>query len=74
MLKDVSELLGLAVIGIFVIVGIAVLTALPVMYMWNYLMPVIFGLKEIDFTQALLLSALCSTLFKSSPSTSSNKK
>ena len=74
MLKDVSELLGLAVIGIFVIVGIAVLTALPVMWMWNYLMPVIFGLKEIDFTQALLLSALCSTLFKSSPSTSSNKK
>ena len=73
MLKDVSELLGLAVIGIFVIVGIAVLTALPVMWMWNYLMPVIFGLKEIDFTQALLLSALCSTLFKSSPSTSSKK-
>ena len=73
MLKDVSELLVLAVIGIFVIVGIAVLTALPVMWMWNYLMPVIFGLKEIDFTQALLLSALCSTLFKSSPSTSSKK-
>ena len=73
MLKDVSELIGLAVIGVVFIVVIAVFTALPVMYMWNYLMPVLFGLKEIDFTQALILSALCSTLFKSSPSTSSKK-
>ena len=73
MLKDISEMVGLAVIGILVLVGIAILTALPVMYMWNYLMPSIFGLKEIDFTQALILSALCSTLFKSSPSTSSKK-
>ena len=73
MLEDVSKLLGFAVLGAVFIVVVAIFTALPVMYMWNYLMPVLFGLKEIDFTQALLLSVLCSTLFKSSPSTSSKK-
>lgn len=34
------------------------------MMMWNYLMPVIFGLIEIDFHQALGLILLTQVLFK----------
>ena len=44
----------------------AVLIALPVMWLWDYVMPALFGLKEITFLQALCLSFLCSLLFKSS--------
>ena len=49
-------------------IGLAVLWALPVMWLWDYLMPTLFGLKEITFCQALALGVLCSLLFKSSSS------
>ena len=72
-MKDFAEILGLLVMGVFGIILIAVLTALPVMWMWNYLMPDLFGLKTIDFWQALVLSGLCGTLFKPNSSSSSKK-
>ena len=59
----------LIVVGIVVI--ISVLSALPVMLLWNWLMPEIFGLVQIDFWQALGLTMLCSLLFKSSHTSSS---
>jgi protein-S-isoprenylcysteine O-methyltransferase Ste14 len=70
MLENIVKIVGLVVVGVVVIIIGAVLTAFPVMLMWNYLMPVVFGLKTISFGQALILSLLCSTLFKSSPSSS----
>ncbi len=51
---------------------IALLMALPIMLLWNWLMPEIFELTEINFWQALGLSLLSSFLFKSSSSSSSN--
>lgn len=74
MLEDFAKVVGFVVVGCMVIVAAAVLTAFPVMVMWNYLMPAIFGLGTIDFWQALILSALCSTLFKSSTSSSKDEK
>ena len=53
------------IIGFIVVVT---LTALPVMLLWNVLMPELFGLKTIDFWQALALSCLCSLLFQNSKS------
>lgn len=49
-----------------VIVGIAliaVVVALPVMLLWNILMPEIFGIKEVSFWQALGLNLLCGFLW-----------
>lgn len=52
-------------IGFIVIIAIVcALVAFPVMWLWNWLMPMIFGLVEINFAQALGLSLLCSFLFK----------
>lgn len=54
-----------------IVAGIAViciLIAFPVMLLWNWLMPEIFGLIEISFWQALGLCFLSSALFKSSSS------
>jgi hypothetical protein len=57
-----------AVIGLVVVA--AVLMALPTMWLWNWLMPTIFGLIKIGFWQALGLNLLAGILFKSSSSSS----
>ena len=38
--------------------------ALPIMLLWNCLVPTIFGLIEISYWQALGLSVLCNLLFR----------
>lgn len=69
-MDNFSKFLGYFVLFVVAIAGSAVLAAFPVMWMWNAVVPELFGLKAIGFFQALILSALCSTLFKSSPSSS----
>ena len=58
------------VIALFVTsVALAVLwsaiLALPVMWLWDAVIPSIFGLQEITWGQAWCLSLLCNFLFKS---------
>ncbi len=43
----------------------ALLTALPVFLLWNWLMPEIFGVKTISLLQALGLNFLCGILLRS---------
>jgi hypothetical protein len=66
-MTKVTELVLAVVIGLAVY---AVLAALPVMWLWNWLFPEIFGLQTITFWQALGLLVLCGALFKSSSSSS----
>lgn len=54
-LKIISMILAMLIIG--------VLLALPVMLLWNLVMPQLFGLNNITFLQALWLSLLCRFLF-----------
>ena len=56
------------VVGVVVLIGI--LSALPVMLLWNWLMPEIFNLPTLTLWQALGVSFLSSILFKSSVSSS----
>ncbi|MGL1893094.1 MAG: hypothetical protein OCD02_15785 [Spirochaetaceae bacterium] len=53
------------VIG-FIILGISLLAGfgLVVMLLWNWLVPEIFGLKQLSFLEAWGLFILCSILFK----------
>ena len=54
------------VIGVLIAIVIgSLLIAFPVMWLWNYVMPDLFGLIKIGFWQALALSVLCGFLFKS---------
>lgn len=55
-------------VSFFVFVLIALIIALPVMYLWNAVMPDVFGMIEINFLQALYISLLSSLLFKSNTS------
>lgn len=45
--------------------AVAILMALPTMWLWNYLMPDLFSTPEIGFLQALALNTMSSILFKS---------
>ena len=58
-------LLGLAIIGIT-----GLILGFPIMWLWNWLMPMLFGIPTITFWQALGLYLLFSVLFKNSTSSS----
>lgn len=51
--------------------AVSLLTAYPVMLLWNWLLPSIFDGPTINFWEALGITLLCSLLFK--PASSSKK-
>jgi hypothetical protein len=62
-MNDFSEAIGTIFGVILLLIVLCVLLTLPVMWLWNWLMPLIFGLIKITFWQALGLSLLCACLF-----------
>jgi len=52
------------IVGFLVVLGL--LIALPIMWLWNWLCPVLFGLPVVTFWQALGLFALLRCLFPQS--------
>ena len=68
-MEKLNKLLGKVIIAGFIILVIASILALPLKWLWNWLMPILFELPKITFWQALGISMLSSILFKSSNST-----
>jgi hypothetical protein len=66
------NVIGLIVGGILILFVVAALLSLPVMLLWDWLMPTIFGLKEITWFQAWGLLFLCGLLFKSHTTVNKN--
>jgi len=64
----------LAGVGVFILMFLilAALFSLPVMLLWDWLMPSIFGLREISWVEAWGLSFLSALLFKSHTTIQSN--
>ena len=60
-MNAITVILGAIALLFFV----AALMSLPVMLLWDWLMPTIFGLPEITWLQAWGLLFLCGLLFKS---------
>ena len=56
--------------GIALLIGLTLLFAVPTMLLWDWLMPELFGLKEITLLQAWGVNFLCGMLFKNNTSTS----
>ena len=63
------DLIITIIAAIVMITVISALIALPVMILWNAVVPGIFGLTKINFAQAICLSLLCNFLFGGSRST-----
>ncbi len=58
-----------AIEAFLIIVGLlllsSILLAFPTMWLWNWLMPDIFGVMKIDLYQAMGINFLTNILFKS---------
>ena len=61
----------IVILAIFIYAIGSLIIAIPLYFLWNWLMPTIFGTKIITFLQAWGLSFLTSLLFKNY--SSSNK-
>lgn len=64
-MKNFLGVIGAIVITIVILLLVAVLFAIPTLLLWNWLMPVLFGLKTITLFQAWGVNLLTSILFKS---------
>lgn len=64
--KIISEGLFLLIAGFTLVVIVSILLGLPTMWAWNYVMPYLFGLKEITFLHGIALNFLSGSLIKSS--------
>lgn len=58
----------IAVLAVAVGLLYAALVAVPTYYLWNWLMPAIFGLQPVTFWQALGLNILAWLVFHGRPS------
>lgn len=69
MTKQLSEKIAL-LMGVLFAVGLIIfLNAVLVAFLWNWLMPAIFGLKTITYLQAVGITWLAQILFKANLST-----
>jgi hypothetical protein len=64
-----TNVIATIVVGLALNVFLSFLLALPVMLLWDAVMPAIFGLTTITWFQAWGLSLLCGLLFKSHTTT-----
>ena len=72
-MEKVLYYLGFGVLVVLVIVVLGAITAWPTMLLWNWLVPSILHLREINFWEAWGLLILTGFLFKSTSSSSSSK-
>ena len=59
------NLVSVIVVYVVMLFVLAALMSLPVMLLWDWLMPGIFGLRTITWFEAWGLLFLCGMLFKS---------
>lgn len=59
------NLISVIVVYVIMLFVVAALMSLPVMLLWDWLMPGIFGLRTITWFEAWGLLFLCGMLFKS---------
>ncbi len=64
------HIIGTIVTAVAFLIGLSLLMAVPTMLLWDWLMPELFGLKEVTLFQAWGLNFLCGMLFKSHTSSS----
>lgn len=64
------QTIAAVITAVAVLIGFSLIMALPTMWLWDWLMPDLFGLKEITLWQAWGLNFLSGMLFKSHTSSS----
>ena len=72
--KSPIEIVGIIIFGAIAISGLAILFGFIIMWLWNWLMPEIFGLATLSYWQAVGLFILLKLLLGGCGSGSSSKK
>jgi hypothetical protein len=72
-MDTIMNVLSAISLAFLMAVGLALLIGGPLWLLWNWLIPVIFGLPYITFWQAVGMNLLCSILFKHITITSKSK-
>jgi hypothetical protein len=70
----VGTAIGLFIGAILLVVLTCAFSGILVYFLWNWVMPSLFGLKVITFLQAWALTLLTSLLFKSTTTSSTSSK
>ncbi|MDO6738966.1 hypothetical protein [Wenyingzhuangia sp. 2_MG-2023] len=60
--KSPVQIVGMVILGIIAVVGLMILFGFVIMWLWNWLMPTIFGLPMLSYWQAVGLFALSKCL------------
>lgn len=60
---SVIRIIGMVIAGVTFALVFAMVFGIAVQYLWNWLMPGLFGLKTITFIQAFALIIICKILF-----------
>lgn len=63
MMKDLINKVLIVISALTVYTLISVVLAIPVLLLWNWLIPTIFGITKITLGQAWGISLLCGILF-----------
>jgi hypothetical protein len=69
-MESFLRFLAMIVMAAAVMLVVGAMYAFPVMLIWNWLMPELFGMPFVTFWQAFWGTFLCSLLFKSSSKSS----
>lgn len=65
-----KETITKIIVALVTVIAVGIVIAFPIKWLWNWLMPNIFGLMELTFYQALGLNVLIGFLFNGIKSTS----
>ena len=65
--SKIVRVVGWVLVGLCAAAALGLVLGFVVMWLWNWLMPVIFGLPVIGYWQAVGLFVLCHLLLKSPP-------
>lgn len=61
--RKIGVIIGWVILGTFAFVGFAILFGWVVMLLWNWLMPMLFGITTVNFWQAVGIIILAKILF-----------
>ena len=67
------KIIEIILLGLGIFLLSAIIMAFPTMWLWNYIMPDLFGLIKINLYQAIAINFLSNILFKANVSTNNNK-
>lgn len=63
------KILSLVLLALVMIVSVSFILSVPVMLLWNWLMPKLFGVTTISFVDAVGLTVLVKLLFSDTKAT-----